>query len=89
MDWNAIGAIGEIGGTAAVVITLIYLARQTRANTKAIAYAIAGFIHSCPAWRKAFDEWKAGGGIDAGLVAAIEQVQPNFPDIVTAQRGER
>ncbi len=51
-------------------------------------FAIAGFIHSCPAWRKAFDEWKAGGGIDEGLVAAIEQVRPNFPDVVTAQSGE-
>ncbi len=164
MDWNAVGAIGEIGGAIAVVLTLIYLARQTRANTKAVAgsssreiwlalsnwnrdiagnpelrkigfkaqqpvmqdytaeewhnfmaysyaffnlleaewvnhdldighegvriFAFTGFIHSCPAWRKAFDQWKAGGGIDEGLIAAIEQAQPEFPDVVTAQRGE-
>ena len=30
MDWNAIGAIGEVGGAIGVVVTLIYLARQIR-----------------------------------------------------------
>ena len=33
--WEAIGAIGEIVGAIAVVITLLYLASQTRQNTKA------------------------------------------------------
>ena len=28
MNWEAVGAIGELGGTIVVVITLIYLARQ-------------------------------------------------------------
>ena len=35
MNWEAIGAIGEIVGAIAVVITLLYLASQTRQNTKA------------------------------------------------------
>ena len=30
MDWNAIGAIGEVTGAVAVVFTIIYLARQVR-----------------------------------------------------------
>lgn len=34
MNWNAIGAIGEIVGSAAVVITIAYLAVQTRHSTK-------------------------------------------------------
>ena len=33
MDWDAIGAIGEILGATAVLVTLIYLARQVRQNT--------------------------------------------------------
>ena len=33
MDWNAIGAIGEIIGAIAVFLTLIYLAMQIRQNT--------------------------------------------------------
>lgn len=32
MNWDAIGAIGEIAGAAAVVATLVYLARQIRHN---------------------------------------------------------
>lgn len=34
MDWNAIGAMGEVAGAIAVVITLLFLARQLRENTK-------------------------------------------------------
>lgn len=35
MDWNAIGAIGEVLGAVAVLITLGYLARKLRQNTHA------------------------------------------------------
>jgi hypothetical protein len=34
MNWDAIGAIGEILGAAAVVLSLAYLATQIRQNTK-------------------------------------------------------
>jgi len=33
LNWEAIGAIGEIVGAAGVVVTLIYLANQIRQNT--------------------------------------------------------
>ena len=36
MNWDAIGAIGEIVGAVAVVASLLYLAVQTRANAKAL-----------------------------------------------------
>ena len=36
MNWEAIGAIGEVGGAIAVVATLGYLAVQIRQNTKAL-----------------------------------------------------
>ena len=36
MNWEAIGATGEIVGAIAVVVTLIYLAAQLRTNTTAI-----------------------------------------------------
>ncbi len=35
MDWNAIGAIGEVIGGVGVIFTLFYLALQIRQNTKA------------------------------------------------------
>lgn len=39
MNWNALGSIGEVIGAAAVVATLVYLAHQTRLNTKAVLAA--------------------------------------------------
>ena len=33
MDWEAIGAIGEVLGAAGVLATLVYLATQIRQNT--------------------------------------------------------
>ena len=36
MTWDAVGAIGEIVGAAAVVATLVYLAVQVRHNTNAL-----------------------------------------------------
>jgi hypothetical protein len=41
MNWEAVGAIGEVGGAIAVVLTLVYLARQIRHSadaTKIAAY---------------------------------------------------
>jgi hypothetical protein len=35
MNWDAIGAIGEIAGAIGVIVTLIYLAIQLRQNTRA------------------------------------------------------
>lgn len=39
MNWDAIGSIGEVIGALAVVATLVYLAHQTRMNTKAVLAA--------------------------------------------------
>ena len=36
MNWEAIGAVGEVIGALAVVVTLLYLARQSKNNTSAI-----------------------------------------------------
>ena len=48
MNWEAIGAVGEILGAIAVLVTLLYLATQVRQNTRAMDVAtyesvIAGF----------------------------------------------
>jgi hypothetical protein len=34
LDWNAIGAIGEVVGAAGVVFSLVYLATQIRSSSK-------------------------------------------------------
>ena len=36
MNWDAIGAIGEVLGALGVIITLVYLASQLRQNTRAL-----------------------------------------------------
>ncbi|MGD8832898.1 MAG: hypothetical protein PVF57_19995 [Pseudomonadales bacterium] len=36
MNWQAIGAIGEVAGAIGVILTLAYLARQMRINTIAL-----------------------------------------------------
>ena len=36
MDWNAIGALAELVGAAAVVVSLLYLARQVRSGSTAL-----------------------------------------------------
>jgi hypothetical protein len=36
MSWEAVSAIGGIAGTVAVLVTLLYVARQTSVNTKAV-----------------------------------------------------
>lgn len=52
MNWDALGALGEIVGAVAVVITLIYLAVQTRQNTAAVRHAFArGVMEDANAWR--------------------------------------
>ncbi len=33
MNWDAIGAVGEIAGAMAVIVTLVYLASQVRQNS--------------------------------------------------------
>jgi hypothetical protein len=39
VNWEAISAIGQIVGAFAVVISLIYLAREIRSNARAARYA--------------------------------------------------
>jgi hypothetical protein len=52
MSWDAIGALGEVVGAAAVVITLVYLAIQTRQNTRAVRHATErGVVEDANLWR--------------------------------------
>ena len=79
MNWDAIGAIGELVGAGAVVATLVYLAIQTRLTRKAVEessqYAYQQATHTAVGmysdWRRAL--------MGAPHIAAI---------IVKAQSGE-
>jgi len=46
MNWEAIGAVGEIVGAAGVILTLGYLAMQIRQNTRALGSTAAQSVSS-------------------------------------------
>jgi hypothetical protein len=68
VNWEAVGAIGEVIGALAVIATLLYLALQVRQNTKAIKGATLNAITDhhqfelrwssdiATAWRKSLTE---------------------------------
>ena len=71
MNWEAIGAIGEIFGGLAVLITLVYLARQIKQSTRSQSIATyeaalsgynnvqtfcAGDVESASIWRRGATE---------------------------------
>ncbi|MBV1906153.1 MAG: hypothetical protein KUG75_08745 [Pseudomonadales bacterium] len=54
MNWEAIGAIGEIVGAMSVFLTLIYLAAQIRQNTSAVKVAaVDAAVHHVSTVRQA------------------------------------
>lgn len=44
MNWDAIGAIGEVAGALGVVASLIYLAKQIRHNTRTVQGQTIGMV---------------------------------------------
>jgi len=57
MNWDAVGAVGEIVGALAVFLTLAYLAIQIRQNTRAVqSSAIGSSINRISAMRQSLSE---------------------------------
>ncbi|MEH6516951.1 MAG: hypothetical protein V7742_09725 [Halioglobus sp.] len=46
MNWEAIGAVGELVGALAVLVTLVYLSMQIRQNTKSVQAAAVDSANS-------------------------------------------
>lgn len=65
MNWEAIGAIGEIVGAAAVVATLIYLAIQTRRTREATE------INGTFASLNLYSEWRGALAHSPDLARAV------------------
>lgn len=68
MNWDALGAIGEIVGAAGVVVSLLYLAGQVRHNSRQVHHAAAqavldklnSLIHELAFTVGAGDVWSRG-----------------------------
>ncbi len=73
MNWDAVGAIGEVIGAAGVVVTLVYLALQIRRNS----------IATCSEVRQSLAEQQIqlinSRATDAFLRVAIKKVYAGAP----------
>jgi hypothetical protein len=45
INWEALGAVGEVVGAIAVVVTLLYLTVQLRQNTRTVEHSIQRGVH--------------------------------------------
>ena len=80
MDWNAVGAIGEVGGAIGVVVTLIYLAGQLKQNTSALKSA--SYEH----WNAQVAQWGHYQGQHARELAAAKSIK-NQEELAPEQRN--
>jgi hypothetical protein len=76
MNWDAVGAIGEVLGAIGVIVTLGYLAVQTRLNTRAINAST--FSNNTSLWQ---DWFLACAGLDTSeafsqCIMGSENVDP-------------
>jgi hypothetical protein len=92
MNWEAIGAIGEIVGAVAVVLSLVYLGAQIRQNTRQVEEQCRGQRqNSLLGARSAFHEWRSlviqdshvaaiwkKGSAGLGQLTEDERVQMDF-----------
>jgi hypothetical protein len=75
LNWEAIGAIGQIVGAIAVVVSLIYLAREIRSNARSARMASVGTLnrllgqvathpHLAEVWNRGIRDWDSLEGPD-------------------------
>ena len=82
MNWEAISAIGQIVGAIAVVISLIYLAREIRSNARSARMASVGTLngwlrqlaerpHLAEVWHRGIRDYKSVEGADRTRFSAF------------------
>ena len=59
MNWEAIGAMGEVVGAVAVVVSIVYLSQQVRSNTRTVRA------------RASFDATHSWATVNEGIVASV------------------
>ena len=83
MNWEALGAVGEIVGAIAVVATLLYLAKQTRTNTSAV---VAASSRASNIGHAELDERLAGNPELTQLF--LKSMQPTMPEFEEVEWGQ-
>lgn len=69
MDWNAVGALGEIVGAAAVVVSLLYVGRQVKHSSTVTR------VQGIQATNEKLFEWALLVGSDPGLAELMVRVE--------------
>lgn len=77
MNWDAIGAVGEILGAIAVIATLIYLAKQIRQNSQAVQ--ISALRDTTEQWNKWSEVLATSPGL-ADIVARGNDSYKRLPE---------
>lgn len=75
MNWDAIGAVGEILGAIAVVATLIYLAKQIRQNSQAVQ--VAALRDTTEAWNR----WSATMATSSELADIVSRGNSSYKEL--------
>lgn len=84
MNWDAIGAISEILAAIAVVVTLIYLAKQIRQNSQAVE--ISALRDTTEQWNR-WSEVLATSPQLAEIVSRGNKSYRNLPEVEALQYG--
>ena len=98
MDWNAIGAVGEILGAIAVCLSLLYLAAQTRQSNRLGLGASERELHgayqainefrvsNAVVWRKGLNDFYALSDEDKTLCSVLFANEVNNLDLLIKLR---
>ncbi len=86
MNWEAIGAIGEVAGAVGVILTMTYLAVQIRQNTKSMRASAHQSVMEGSATMNALiagDEsvariWRVGGSDDRSELSPDDRLRHQF-----------
>ena len=84
MNWSAIGAISEVLAAIAVVITLIYLARQIRQNSQAVE--VSALRDTTEQWNR-WSEVLATSPELADIVARGNKSYRKLPEVEALRYG--
>ncbi len=81
MNWDAIGAVGELAGALAVMVSLVYLAIQVRQNTRSIRGAMYSTIV------QSFQELNILSASDSEVARVLEEGVEDWDGLAAGDRA--
>ena len=82
MNWDAIGAVGELFGAIAVLVTLIYLTTQIKHNTLALKSSAAQAVH------ENFANWYSSAQGDPILLAVSIKGMRDYSSLSEIEKSQ-